>query len=552
MIEQMSARERKAYEEFLAAGKRIKSGTAPRKETELQKTKRIKNLLKPGNFEAWCKEYFETPDNKMAPFAWFHHQAIENLFVKKKRKHIWEWHREAAKSVFVDIFLPIYMLVNGDLTGMLLASGTEGKAKNLIKDVENQLRNNQRLISDYGDFGITGTWLQGFFQTKSGIGFWAFGLGQNPAGVRNGFLRPNLGIVDDADNAASAKNQVIIKGWVNWIKGEFMGCLAKDNRYFVYVNNRVHREGLTAHMVGDIEEDQEPDPSYAHIKSFLTEDPVTHEGIFPEFSLDEDEVLESLIKLGAVPAWKEYYSLRDCAAKIVDYGRINAKRQLYHHHIIEGDIFTDEMMPWGTMLPLHQYDALVTYCDPAYGESKKGCYRSIVLMGLIGHQYHILDVWMEQKGSFAKAHHRMAERVEENRLSWITPNARFRVKIDCEHWVERNSLQQAILNLIYKEFNHTAKVYWRPKWDDDRKSDKITRIESLEMTAEEGLLIFNDALKKNKYMTTLRDQFKDFPNGMVDGPDAVHGAKSKLEKFIKRRKTRTTTGTYKKNTNRVG
>lgn len=552
MIGQLSSRERKAYEEWLETGKRIASGSAPPKESQLQKTRRIKRLLKPGNFEEFCRFYFETPDNKMAPFGWFHDLAIDNVFVKKLRKHIWEWHRESAKSVFADIFIPVYLLVNGDLTGMILASENEDKAKNLIKDVENQLRNNQRLISDFGGFGITGTWLQSFFQTKDGTGFWAFGLGQNPAGVRNGFKRPNLGIVDDADNKDKAKNQKLTKERADWIKGEFMGCLAKDDRTFIYVNNRVHREGLTAHMVGDLEEGMEPDGSYAHIKACLTEHPVTHEGIFPEFSNNEEEVLASLIELGAVPAWDEYYSLLDCAKKIVDYGRTNAMRQLYHQHIIEGTRFTDEMLPWGEMLPLHQYDALVTYCDPAYGESKKGCYRAIVLIGLHNHYYHILQAWLSKTGNFAEAHYRMARNIEQGSVVWQNKAVGFNIKVNCEHWIESNNLQKTVLRMIFKELNRTLKQAWYPRFDMDQKGDKTGRIESLEPLGEQGLIIFNQALKKDKHMIALRDQFKDFPDGMVDGPDAVEGGISKIRKKAKGRRVKSRGGNYSKDLSRMG
>jgi hypothetical protein len=529
MTDHLTPKQKKAYEQFLKAGKRIRHGSAPPKETVAQKQRRIKKLLKPENFEAFCQYYFASEDTVLAPFAWFHRKAIDNIFVEKQRKHLWEWHREAAKSVFADIFIPIYKLVRGELTGMILGSENEDKAKNLIKDVENQLRNNQKLIADFGSFNVTGTWLQSFFQTKDGVGFWAFGLGQNPAGVRNGFQRPNLGIIDDADSKKIAKNQKLTREAVDWIKGEFMGCLAKDDRTFIYLNNRVHKEGITAHMAGDIEEEMPKDDSFAHVKAYLTEHPITHEAIIPEWGTEE-EMLEELESLGALPAWKEYYSLLDCVKKIRDYGHSNSQRQLYHQHTIEGDRFTDDNMSWVHCLPLEAYEALTTYCDPAYGESKKGCYRAIVLVGLHNQNYDVLDAWMEKSGSFADAQYRMAIRTEDGGKKIEQGNVGYRQKINCMHWVESNPLQRKVLKLIYKDFNQGKKNAWYPRFDMDQKGDKIGRIESLEPLADEGHIRFNIEKKKDRHFRILRDQLKDFPNGMVDGPDALEGAIGKLRK----------------------
>lgn len=532
-MNQLSAKERKAYEEWLLTCKRIHDSTEPVKdESAEQKQKRIAHLLKPQNFEEFIQYYFSTNDTKLAPLGWFHRKAIDNLFIKKLRKHIWEWHRESAKSVFADIFVPIYMLCKGELTGMILAGENEDKAKNLIKDVEAQLRNNRRLMADFGDFGISGSWLSSFFQTRDGIGFWAFGLGQNPAGVRNGFKRPNLGIVDDADNKDKAKNQKLTKERLDWIKGEFMGCLAKDNRYFIYVNNRVHKYGLTAHLVGDVEDDDPKDESYAHIKVYLTEDPKTHKKLMPEE--------------GGQPAWKEYYSLQDCIDKIEDYGYRNALRQLYHTHVTEGNVFTDDNMPWVEILPLDQYDSLVTYCDPAFGESGKGCYRFVGLVGMKGLNYDVIWCWLQQKGSFAQAQFKLKTMIEANDPIFYSQKYPKAGVPSCTHWVESNELQKILLKKIYKEENEVRGFPWYPKFDMEKKEDKITRIESLETIADNMHLRFNVAMKKNKDMQTLRDQFKSFPDGFIDGPDGVEGAISKLEAKVKSKSFKMRSGKFKR------
>lgn len=538
MAEQFTPKEKKQWLEWLETCKRIRDGHEPASnETEREKSKRIKRLLDPANFYDFCRYYF--PDYASAPFAWFHRVAIEDILVKKERNNIWEWPRESAKSVFADVLLVSYLLFTGWLDGLILASENEDKAKNLLKDVQAQLMNNRRIIADFGDFGISGSWMSGYFQTKDGIGFWAFGLGQNPAGVRNGHRRPNLGIVDDADNKDKAKNQKLTKERVDWIKGEFMGCLATLEHIFIYANNRVHKAGLTAHMVGDLEEGDPKHEGYKHIKVFFTEDPETKEMLLPEE--------------GGVPSWTERFSLEDCLNKIEDMGYRNAMRQLYHKHIEDGNRFTDDNMPWVETLPLHMYDALVSYCDPAFGESGKGCYRCVALVGKKDLNYDVIWVWMRQTGSFAKAQYELSEMVKEGSPVIYTNNnkAGFR-QVTCEHWVESNELQKILLKKIYEEENELRGTAWWPRFDMAKKADKIGRIESLEPLAEHGHLRFNIALRQDKHMQTLRDQFKGFPDGMIDGPDTVEGAISKLNKKVKRSTSKARAGKYKRNTARMG
>lgn len=550
MREELTGKRKKDWEAYLSYSQRLQQTTivdlAIQKETPAQKKARIKMLLDPKNFEKFIHYYFSSQDFKPAPLGWFHLKAIDNVFVKKHRKNVWEWHRESAKSVFADIFIGVHMLVDGSLTGMLLASETADKAEILLGDIEAQLRNNKRLIHDFGDFGITGTWSQGHFQTNDGIGFWAFGVGQNPAGVRKGFKRPNLGIVDDADNKDKAKNEKLTLERVDWINGEFMGCLAKDNRCFIYVNNRVHEKGITAHMVGDIEEGDPIDPSIAHIKVCLTENPRTHEPIYFKYGT-EKEILADLIAQGAKPAWKEYYSLEDCVAKIVDYGKSNALRQMYHLKVTEGTIFNDENMPWADMHDLQDYDALVSYCDPAFGESGKGCFKGVVLIGKKGHYYDIIYVWLKQKGNWIAAHRYLAEfpdllgcvEVDEKKLPEVLAKTR--------HWVEANSLQQTELKKSYTLENLAYEQPWYPKFDDDHKPEKIGRIETLETVFDHLHVRFNVRLKNSKDMQELRDQFKSFPSGFIDGPDTFHGAKTKIDLMAKKASFTVRVGKFIKN-----
>lgn len=543
----LTPKQRRAWEDWQDACKRVGDREGPAaNETAEQKAARIKRLLKPQNFYEFCRYYF--PNYASAPFGWFHKEAIQDVLINRNPNNIWEWHRESAKSVFADILIPTYLLVTGWLNGVILGSQNQEKACKLIGDIEAELRRNKRLIADFGDFGVSGSWLSGYFSTAKGIGFWAFGRGQSPAGAREGHRRPNLGIIDDIDSKDLAKNPKRVEESVDWILGEFAGCLETKGSIFLYVNNRIHKAGITAHIAGDVEPGDPLRQGYKRIKVYLTEDPATHQML--------------TIEQGGVPAWRENFTVEDCQAKITRMGPRNALRQLYHQHVEEGKFFRDEDLPWVLPLPLSAYDDLITYCDPAYGDSGKGCYRAIVLIGRQGLNYDVLYAWLSQNGNLAAAHYQLADWVQNDprrfydkgpsRIVLPDSGVAFKPKVTCDHHVESNELQRQILRMLYQVENEARGTAWYPRFDMRKKGDKLTRIEALQPLAEHGHIRFSSAQRANKDMVTLRDQFIGFPDGFVDGPDAVEGALSLLAARVRKSTSHIRQGTYARNAARLG
>lgn len=522
-MSQLTGQNKKAWDEYLLLCKRIQDGNAPLPdETEAQKQGRIKKLLAPGNYQEFINYYFGA-EGDLAPIGWFHKQAVKDILIDKKRNNILEWPRETAKSVTVDVFFPFYLLVTNWLTGLILASETEDKANKLIGDLQAQLEHNRRIINDFGDFGISGSWGSGYWQTKDGIGFWAFGLGQNPAGVRNGFKRPNLGIVDDADSKKRAKNQQLTVEAVNWIKGEFMGCLQTKDRMFIYANNRVAANGLTAHMVGDVEPDDPKDPNYNHIKVYWTEDPKTHLKLMPEE--------------GGVSCWPENYSKKHAIERIQDMGYVNAMRQLYHEEIPQGTIFKEEQFLWVDPLPLDQYEALVSYTDPSFGDSKTSDFKAIVLLGLTKRKVDVLYVWCRQTNPQAmiEAIYNIKEDLDTLNPSFYDVKANIGYKqSNVRFYIEANMTQKMILKPLITNVADERGTAWEPRYDERKKPDKQGRIESLSPLFETGRIRFNAKLRQTADMQKLKEQFINFPNGHDDGPDAVEGGWFYLMNKVKR------------------
>lgn len=535
-INTTSNKERREYEAWLELCNRIRIQTDfSVNETGQEKKKRIANLLKPENFELYCKYYF--PHYIDSDFGWFHRDASKHITKKDDLFIVLEWAREHAKSVYADVFVPTWLLANKKLTGMILASETDPKAKTLIGDLEAELRNNQAFIRDFGDQKITGSFKDGHYTNVDGIGFWSFGIGQNPAGVRKAAKRPNYGVVDDASSKKKARNQKLVKEDVDWVTGEFTGCLSIKGARFVFANNRTAKNDLTAHIVGDVKEGDKKREGIVHIKVYATENPKTHEMLMPEN--------------GGVPAWKERYTVDHIRRRHQKMGYRNGMRQFYHQHIEDGDIFMPEHLPWVKCKPLHQYDALITYNDPSFKDTKKNDFKAIVLIGKTGHHYHVLWAWVRQAsvGAMVSAHYDIDESVHKKAKTIELEGARL-VEVICPHYMEANFLQDLLLE-EYKIEGDTRKYQMRIRADKRQKPDKYGRIENLSPIAERGYLGFNEKYMKNTDMLNLRDQFLSFPNGHDDGPDAVEGGIHLLNTKHKVRRTDVRrSGNYKKSKSR--
>lgn len=175
----LSRKEQREYDEWLQEMKETIRERPIENESEKQKAKRIAALKK--DFYKFCKYYF--PEYVKAEFGWFHKKAVKLLVENEKINLVCEWPREHAKSVVMDIFIPMYLKSLDKLTGVILASANESKAEGLLADLQAELMFNERYKADYGPQYKSGKWDSGHFVTNDGIGFWAFGRGQSPRGA---------------------------------------------------------------------------------------------------------------------------------------------------------------------------------------------------------------------------------------------------------------------------------------------------------------------------------------------------------------------------------
>ena len=525
----------KEYQEWLELCKRIKKATdgIPQETTE-QKQKRIKRLL--SRFDLFCKYYF--PHYIDSEFAWFHRKAAKDIATDPNIFACLEWPREHAKSVFVDVLLPLWLKAKGELTGMVLASDNEEKAKGLLGDVQAELANNHRYSNDFGEQFKNGDWRNGWFATSDGCGFWSFGLGQSPRGIRRAAKRPNYAVIDDADNKKRCKNKTLVKEAVDWILGDLYGAISITGARLIVAGNRIHKFSVISYIVGDVEPDDPKREGLYHSKVFALETK-RHQKAGPD---------------DGQPAWKERYTMRMLLDKMGKMGYRASRREFFHEHIEDGDIFKPEHIVWHKPIKLDKYDELITYLDPSFKGTKQSDYKAIVLIGKTGKYFDILWAWVRQANvaPMVTAHYDIDEEIRRKCLpfSYEMGNACLK-EVVCPHYIEANFIQDLLLD-EYEEEGELRGYDLRVRGDKRQKPDKFGRIENLSPLFERHLVRFNEDAKKSPDMQTLKDQFLSFPNGHDDGPDAVEGAVFLLNKRTRKSGTDNTRrmGKYKRNPQR--
>ena len=101
-----------------------------------------------------------------------------------------EWPREHAKTVHAGVIIPFWLMIHGKLDGMIVAGREERSAQRILMDIQAEFEGNQKIKAVFGEQKSIGSWDTGDFRLKSGIFFRAFGLGQNPRGVRYASAAP--------------------------------------------------------------------------------------------------------------------------------------------------------------------------------------------------------------------------------------------------------------------------------------------------------------------------------------------------------------------------
>lgn len=438
-----------------------------------------------------------------AECADFHVQAANHILKKPNLISILEWPREHAKSVHADIIIPMWLLIHGELSGMILMGKNGDDASNLLSDVQAQLQANQLFIHDWGEQFSHGDWATGDFTTRGGIRFLAIGRDQSPRGARKGAKRPNYAVIDDVDDDEMVNNQKRVKKVVNRILGGLFFALFMKRWRMVVAGNRIHSQSVLAHMVGDIKPNAPKRKNIYHSK-VVALDPKTGK-----------------------PAWHQRYTIKDIQDKLDAAGPTLGRKELFHENHVDGEIFKDKLIQYKKMPKVNwkNYQVIVGYFDPSYEDNATSDFKAV----------RVWAKWHKEKHCL-KSFVRRTDTIDV--FQWMS-------KFEDEElppgvavvWVIENQFFNKQIREALKLHNEKRAADKKPmliiRVDDRQKPNKYTRIVRMEPEYYNGSVYYNIDEMHNPDMIEGNNQLKGIEPGYRspdDSPDADEGAWNELDK----------------------
>jgi predicted phage terminase large subunit-like protein len=484
------------YEEHCRSIEQITHVNANETPAERRKTR----LELEKDYVSWFQAIF--PKYAEVPSAWFHKKLAKIIIKKDVVNVLAEIYRSGAKSVHLDLGIPMYLYVTGKLHFMLLVGQTENKAKKLISDIQAQLSHNRKFIHYYGKKFKFGDWSNGDFTTTDGVKFMAIGAGQSPRGLREANQRPDYIIIDDIDTAKRCQNDDLSGKLLEWAWEDLRGTFNEGGKYrrFIVANNNFHKNTLINQLKVEFEQYNQR----ARENNFKKE-----HYIVSVTAVKDLETFE--------PNWPEKTSAKYWRKKFLTTPYRSFMREYMHKHIIEGAIFKNEQIHYKPRKQFRSYDALVFYGDLSYKDA--GDYKAMVLMGKTGREFHVLDCFVRQTSRNNVAVW-LYDFVEDNQL----------LKSNVKYLVEGLFAQDEFVNDF--DLEGDVRGWYIPVVADKKtKAGKFDRIESMAGYFERGNVFFNEQLEKSPDCKELINQLLAFQKGSGahdDAPDAMQSCIGEL------------------------
>ncbi|CAG2532937.1 C-terminal domain-containing protein [Maribacter dokdonensis] len=502
------------YDEWLEFCKSVQTAsTVSPAESERVKTARIKKAKSDYNY--FVKTYFTTyADHDCAPF---HIEFANACLADPDFMGVAEWPREHAKSVHIDIIIPMWLIAHGQLTGMILMGKNNTDACNLLSDVQAQLQFNELFANDFGEQYNFGSWEDGDFTTKDGIRFLAVGRNQSPRGARKGEKRPNYAAIDDIDDDEIVNNLKRVKRVVKNIFGALYFALSIKGARMCVGGNRIHFNSILANIVGDVKEGMKKRKGLYHSKVYAITD---KKGIKPVFPNDLPEKFNEAT-INAKPAWSRY-TLAQLIRKFNAAGSVLGSQEFFHKTEVEGDIFKNKYFKWEKLPHLGLMQVIIGYFDPSFENKVTSDTKAVRIWGL-----------RKNKRFCIKSFVRRCE-LEEVFRWMVQVDKSLPAGVGIVWYVEKQFFNRPIkraLMRVIKETGHNLSIIT----DMRSKENKYTRIVKMEPEYSSGNVVYNEDEIHDTDMIEGNNQLKGIQAGYTspdDAPDADEGAWHYLDQHL--------------------
>lgn len=406
----------------------------------------------------------------------FHPELIE-AFHSSHPRVVAEAFRGAAKTTTLEETAIIEAAIQ-EFSSCLIIGASHARACERLESIRYEFENNESLLSIVGDLKGSETWTASKLVLSNGVVIQALGAGQSLRGVKHHDIRPDLCLIDDLEDEESVRSEEARAMMMRWLFGALIPALTPHARVR-FIGNRLDPRAVIVQVAQD--------PAWKHLRyPIMVKDPA-----------GED-----------VATWPSMFPLEwiyEKRAELYRYGLADTFQQEYmcEAESPEARIFRPEHFDQIVKPRVRTWEAIYAMVDPGRSVGKKSATTAIPVWSWIGAR---LILWECRIGLW------MPDQIIENILDID------RIYHPVLIGVEQDTLNQFLLQpLRQAQARHGAPLPLRAlsakRFTEGR--GKIDFIKSLQPFFAAHEVEFAIPLPE------LEAQFKSFPKGSIDGPNAL-------------------------------
>ncbi len=494
---------------------------------EIVQARRNTGAQSPQQFaEAYLQSHCNLPFSRMHEEIFF---LLKEITVKRNARVAIAAPRGHAKSTIIAMAYPLWCVLYGKESFVLIVSNTSDQAILRLNDIKKQLETNPLFLSDFPEVCRSKKqtpWRSNRILLANGAMISAYGAEQQLRGVKKGKDRPGLIICDDLENLEQVREEQQREKLKSWFTGTLMNA-GHPATNFIVTGNVLHYDSLLANLLDPICNPGWTAKKYKAIEKFSDHPELWQKwsSIFRGLSEFEEETGPEAAKAyfeancnamleGTQVLWPQRDDYHRLMAMLERDGTVTFYREQQNEPLDpDACIFREENFHYWD----HTYEnspqliqslgkdaRLSAACDPSLGKGKRSDYSAIILVAKDkrdGVHYVIA----------ADIARRTPDQTIEKIIEYcrIYPIARFAF--------EKKRFQEIMLDNLIKRAQLAGVCFnSRPI---NSKTNKQARIAGLEALVTQGLIVFS------RRHQILLEQLRQFPLGKHDdGPDALEMA----------------------------
>lgn len=311
--------------------------------------------------------------------------------------------RGSSKSTVMNTSYALWSILGSQQKKyVLILCQTRSQAKQYMMNIRGAVERDNLLKKDLGPFKEDSLeWgSSSIVFPKYGARITVGSSEQSLRGTRHNQHRPDLVIVDDAEDVNSVKTKEGRYKTYNWFKSEIIPCGSKRTRYIV-IGNMLHEECLTARLIEEMQ-NEELDGIWRKYPILDEDDKILWLGKYPTM----EDIEKERKKIGNEKTWQQEYMLNPVSddERVIDPKWIKRCERIPK---LSGDDYR------GTYMAV----------DPAISENDSACFTGIVIASVFGdgdnRQTYIHPNPINERLNFHNARERIKALVREMDISQV-------------------------------------------------------------------------------------------------------------------------------------